>query len=127
VRTQGKSDFQKNVFFVPVGLHSDINPRHAWVHGDIPDKGGILEMVLYADDRAQRTVFNEFHFIGVIETPVLFFEIRVDVPCVPLFWLIDEGLQKVAASGIFWPASVCFSGRESFRAAAFIEKASHAA
>lgn len=66
------------------------------------------------DDGAERAALDEFDFIGVVKIPMLFFEIGVDVPGVPSLRLVDEGLQEVAAGGIFGPpVSVSAGARAS--------------
>src|SRR5215813_2698408 len=81
-------------------------------------------MMFHPYDRAQRPRCDEFDLVRLDEIPVLFLEIRIAVPGIPLLRLIHERLQQVPASRVFWPSWVVFGRREGFRAAALVEQSS---
>ena len=54
-------------------------------------------MILHLDHGPERTTLNEFYLVGLVQIPVLFLKVRVDIPGVPLLGLVDEGLQQVSA------------------------------
>src|SRR5580698_4157573 len=115
------------MLFMPLNLHLYIDARNASVHSNVLHEGRILEMVFHAQDGAKRAALDEADFVRAVKVPMLFFKVRVDVPCVPALGLIDEGLQQVAADGICRAAAVGFRGGQRFGAAAFIEEAGKAA
>ena len=59
----------------------------------------------------------EFHLIRLIEIPVLLLEIGINVPCIPLFRFIHEGLQQVSANRVLRSTGIGFGRSESLRIA----------
>ena len=57
---------------------------------------------------------------------MLFLEVGVDIPRVPLLGLVDEGLQQVAADRVLRSAGIGFCRSQGFRAAPLVEQAGHA-
>src|SRR5260370_37689793 len=84
-------------------------------------------MVLNWNDRVEWSAFDESHFIRLVQIPVLLLEIGIDVPGIPLFGLVDEGLQQISARRVLRPAGVCFCGSKRLRTAALVEQTRYAA
>ena len=76
---------------------------------------------------AKRAALQEFYFVSSVQVPMLLFEIRIDVPGVPLFWLVIKSLKQISANRVPRTTGVRFGGCERFAAAAFIKQASDAA
>ena len=83
-------------------------------------------MVLHLNDCPQWAALDKFHFISVIKVPVMFFEISIDVPGVPLLRFINERLQKISANAVLGASGVGFRRGQRLRLASFVEEAGHA-
>ena len=84
-------------------------------------------MVLHADDGAQRPIFNQRDIVGLVQIPVLFLEVGVDVPCIPAFGFVIESLQRIAADEVLGTSAVGLRCGKRFHLSSFVEEAGHAA
>jgi len=69
-------------------------------------------MVFHAQNRAQWPMLHKLDLIGVVKIPMLSLEIGIDIPGVPLFRLVPEGLQEIPADGLPRASRVCFRSRQ---------------
>src|SRR5580692_2892311 len=79
-------------------------------------------MFLHANDGAEWPSLDQRHFVGFVQIPMLFFEIGIDIPCVPFCWFVIEGLQKVAAGKLRRATCIGFGWSEGFRVISQIVK-----
>src|ERR1700687_2889501 len=76
--------FQHNMLLVPLGLHLEVNARHARIKNDVAHKCRILKMIFDLDYCTKRTALSQLDLVCLIEVPVLLLEVSVNIPCVPL-------------------------------------------
>ncbi len=92
-----ESGFQQDVGFMPVHIVDDIDAVHAGVEDDVLHEFRFVPVASDANDAADWALLNKLHAVGHGQVGSVLDEIGIDVPCVVVFWLIDESLQQVAA------------------------------
>ena len=98
VRAQREGNFQEDVLFVPTGVHLHVDTRNSGVDADVLGEGGILEMLFHTDGSSEGSAFQQLHLIDLVEIPMLFFEVGIDVPGVPFFGLVIKSSAWVVST-----------------------------
>src|SRR5690348_7968621 len=80
VGAEREANLQQNVLLVPFDLGLYVDSMRVFFKSDVPDEGGVLKMLFDANHGAQGAAFYELYLIGRVKVPMMFLEIRVDVP-----------------------------------------------